>query len=893
MSFSKRAAIILLLTCTAFPAFSQNKALVGQVLDSLDNPVPYANVVAINQSTQKIGGFAVSNAEGRFRINLATGSAYLLRVSFVGFQQFEREISEWNPDESIQVVLTVDETMLDQVEVVTELPITMKGDTLTYKTDAFTSGNERKLKDVLEKLPGFEVDDNGEVKVQGKKVDKVMVDGKNFFDGDTKLATKNLPANAVDRVQVLKNFNEISPIRGLDTNESLALNIELKDGKKNLVFGDVTAGGGPKERYLGHANAFYYAPKLNLNLIADANNVGELAFTLQDYFRFSGGLAGLASRNGSRVELSGDDMGIPMAQRNNARDLETKLGALNVNFTPSRKWRHAGFFIASSSNNLLGSNSQRTYLRSDADNQETLESVNRVENASGLMKYSLTFTPREETYAKYSFFGKIADVETRTGLNSDFGTFDQQIATHQTRRPYSLQQKGEWYHAPNEKQVFSMEVNWENKYQDPLYDLTTNQRPFMGILAAEDAETYRFLQNQEIRSNLIEGAFNYYHILNATNHLNWTLGFNSTNQQLVGGVDLVEESQNTGLDEFTNDADFGIQDTYLGLTYKTKWKTVVFSPSLNLHRYAWKDMQEDVSREQDKWLLLPSIYAKWSIKTNRDLTYRFNQTASFMDVQKLATGWVIQDYNSIFTGNRMLDNGLFSNHSLGYNHFDFFSALNIFGNVNWQRKKDDLVTVTDFAGVNRLLTIQNIDPINETLNGDLTFDKRFNTFKLQAGGRWNSYKTHTLLDGEANQNQSFSQSYNFKFTTTVFEILEIDLGYTFDANNYQGGMVENTFTTHSPKLEIDLDIIKGLKLNADYTYNAYLNKGSNTQSHYEFLNAFLSYQGKSSPWEFRASVWNILDTQAIRRDSFSENLISTYSYWVQPRYGLLTVKYDL
>lgn len=624
MSFLKRAAIILYLTWMAFPAFGQSKALVGQVLDSLDNPVPYANVVAINQSTQKIGGFAVSNAEGRFRINLATGSSYLLRVSFVGFQQFEREISDWNPDESIQVVLTVDETTLDQVEVVTELPITMKGDTLTYKTDAFTSGNERKLKDVLEKLPGFEVDDNGEVKVQGKKVDKVMVDGKNFFDGDTKLATKNLPANAVDRVQVLKNFNEVSPIRGLDNNESLALNIELKDGKKNLVFGDVTAGGGPKERYLGHANAFYYAPKLNLNLIADANNVGELAFTLQDYFRFSGGLAGLASRNGSRVELSGDDMGIPMAQRNNARDLETKLGALNVNFTPSRKWRHAGFFIASSSNNLLGSNSQRTYLRSDENNQETLESVNRVENASGLMKYSLTFTPREETYAKYSFFGKIADIETRTGLNSDFRSFNQQIATRQTRRPYSFQQKGEWYHAPNEKQVFSMEVNWENKYQDPLYDLTTNQRPFMGMLAVEDAETYRFLQNQEIRSNLFEGAFNYYHILNATNHLNWTLGFSSTNQQLLGGVDLVEESQSTGLDEFTNDADFGIQDTYLGMTYKTKWNTVIFSPSLNLHRYAWKDMQEDISREQDKILLLPSVYAKWAIKTNRDLTYRFN-----------------------------------------------------------------------------------------------------------------------------------------------------------------------------------------------------------------------------------------------------------------------------
>ena len=289
MLFLKRFIAIGFFLLIALPSFSQNKNLIGQVLDSLNQPIAYANVVAVNQTTQKIGGFSISDGEGRFKLGLALGSEYLL-----GYKQFEVKISDWSDEEQIKVILSQDETMLDQVEVVTELPITMKGDTLTYKTEAFTTGTERKLKDVLEKLPGFEVDDNGEVKVQGKKVDKVMVDGKNFFDGDTKLATKNLPANAVDRVQVLKNFNEVGPVRGLDNDESLALNIQLKDGKKNMVFGDLTGGVGPEERYLGHANAFYYSPKVNLNLIADANNVGELAFTLQDYFRFSGGLAGLA-----------------------------------------------------------------------------------------------------------------------------------------------------------------------------------------------------------------------------------------------------------------------------------------------------------------------------------------------------------------------------------------------------------------------------------------------------------------------------------------------------------------------------------------------------------------------------------------------------------------------
>ncbi|WP_297337641.1 carboxypeptidase-like regulatory domain-containing protein, partial [Algoriphagus sp.] len=396
MSFSKHLITAFLLLLISASAWSQTKPLIGQVLDSLNQPIAYANVVVINQSTQKIGGFGITNEEGRFKVTLTSGPEYLLRVSFVGYQQFERVISTWDSETPLQVILSKSDIELGLVEVVSEMPVTMKGDTLTYKTEAFTTGNERKLEDVLEKLPGFQIDDNGEVKVQGKKVDKVLVDGKPFFDGDTKLATQNLPANAVDRIQVLKNFNEIAPIRGLDNNETLALNVQLKEGKKNMVFGDITAGAGPQRRYLTHTNAFYYAPKLNLNLIAGANNVGEQPFTLQDYFRFSGGMAGLGGRTGSSLRLSGDDLGIPLATRSNAASLETSLGAFNFNFNPSNNWRHSGFLIGSSSDNTLGSTSLRTYLNAGENNQELLNSASRIENKSGVLKYALTFTPNEE-----------------------------------------------------------------------------------------------------------------------------------------------------------------------------------------------------------------------------------------------------------------------------------------------------------------------------------------------------------------------------------------------------------------------------------------------------------------------------------------------------------------
>jgi hypothetical protein len=891
MVLIKRISLLAYFCLLAGFSMAQTKPFIGQVLDSLNRPIAYANVVAINQSTQKIAGFGISNNEGKFKVTLLEGPSYLIRVSFVGYRQYEQALSTWDSESPQLVILKQSDTQLGLVEVVSEMPVTMKGDTLTYKTDAFTTGTERKLEDVLEKLPGFQVDEEGGVKVQGKNVDKVLIDGKPFMDGNTKLATKNLPANAVDRVQVLKNFNEVGPMRGLDTNENLALNIQLKEGKKNMVFGDLTAGVGPQKRYLAHANTFYYAPKLNVNFIGGMNNVGEQPFTLQDYFRFSGGMGGLASRAGSRIQVNGEDLGIPMATRSNANSLETNLAAFNLNYSPSSKWRHTGFVIGSTANNGLGSSSLRTYLNTGQNNKEELLSSATVENRSALAKYAITYTPKEETYLKYSFFGKLSEIQNGNLLNSSFGDFTQNINTLSSRNPYALQQKLEWYHAPNEDQVFSMEMNWEKKYIDPFLDLTSSVKPLVGLYAIPNAASYRLLQNQELHTGTLEGLFNYYYILNPTNHLNWSIGMQQLNQDFVSGLSQVGSSQR--FDAFVNNNEFDFQDIYLGMSWKTKWKDWVLSPSANLHRYQWTDTQLGKRLEQDLLLVLPAMYAKWNITSNRSLTYRWGTEANFMDVQKLAQGLLLQDYNALFRGNRALDNGLFTTHTLSYTHFDMFSGLMIFGNANYQRKRNDLVTTTDFIGINRLFSVLNVEPVNKTLNGDVRVDKSFNKMKFELGGNWNAFQTNLFLDDQLTQNEQFSQTYDTKLTSTFFKVLEAKVGYSFTANQYVSGRINNTFTTHSPKLEVDLDLVKGFKLVADYTYSAYLNQAMGTRSDFDFLNTFLIYQGAKSPWEIKLSVWNIADTRAIRRDSFSESVVSTFSYLVQPRYALLTLKYDL
>ena len=139
----------------------------------------------------------------------------------------------------------VPDNVLDEVQITYEIPITIKGDTIVYNADSFKNGSERNLEDVIEKLPGVEINEDGQVEVEGKVVNKLMVNGKDFFDGDTKIATKNIPSNAVDKIQVLRNYSEVSQLKSVRNNsDSFALNIKLKEGKENFWFGNVKTGGG-------------------------------------------------------------------------------------------------------------------------------------------------------------------------------------------------------------------------------------------------------------------------------------------------------------------------------------------------------------------------------------------------------------------------------------------------------------------------------------------------------------------------------------------------------------------------------------------------------------------------------------------------------------------------
>ena len=391
---------LLLIAIFMVTGFSYAQITVkGIVKDSIGNPLEMANVIAINTQTKKLDSYGVTDGKGNYKLNLKKNTTYTVKVSYIGMKTTSVTVVTKEVDLLKNIKLQQDNA-LDEVNVTYKMPVTIKGDTIVYNADSFTSGTEKKLGDVLNKLPGVEVNDDGEIEVDGKTVKKVMVEGKDFFDGDSKLATKNIPANAIDKVQVLKNNSEVSQLsRVTDNEDNIVINIKLKEGKKSFWFGEITAGigvGMNDSRYIAHPKLFYYSPKYSVNIITDANNIGEIPFTRRDYFKFSGGFRN-AGGSGTSFNVASSDIGFLTLRNNKAKEIETRFGAVNFSYSPKKTWDLSGFIIYSGNDTDIEENSVRNYINPVANNNgesvatENTQSITKQKSDLGLIKLNSSY----------------------------------------------------------------------------------------------------------------------------------------------------------------------------------------------------------------------------------------------------------------------------------------------------------------------------------------------------------------------------------------------------------------------------------------------------------------------------------------------------------------------
>lgn len=871
----------------------------GFIQDGKKNPLEMANVMAVNTATKAMDSYGITNDKGKFQLTLKSNTSYSIKISYLGMKSKEIAISTQTANIAQNIVMDDAGIELEGVEIVREMPVSIKGDTIVYNADSFKSGTEKKLEDVLKKLPGVEVNADGEIEVEGKKVSKLMVEGKDFFDGDTKLGVKNIPADAIDKIQVLRNYNEVKALKGLENDQdNVAMNIKLKEGKKNFWFGDVTAGIGVAEldsRYIINPKLFYYSPEYSINLITNFNNIGELPLTAQDYFKFTGGFKNMMKKGGSNFNVSSNDLGISILRNNRAKEIETKFGATNFAYTITKKWNISGFGILSTSKTDLETKSKTTIL--DSGNEQKRDELTHQKNNLGLFKLSSSYKPNEKFQFDYDILTKLSKQNEdgnllRESVVSNISALET-ILTNKRQDPTSVNQDLSLYYTQSDKNIFAFEMQHLYQDENPFYNANLRTQPF--DLAGYTSGQNRNDLNQErfVKTNKVDAKLDYYYMVTPKSNINITLGNTFSYQDFNSHIfQILDNGTKNDLNDPTNNnqVQYNFNDAFLGFHYKILAGKFTLTPGVSVHTYNMKNTQSGTDYSQNFMKVLPDFFALYQIKKSETLTYNFSLSNDFTDINQLASGYVLSDYSSLFRGNRYLENATSQVHSLRYFKYNMFNFENIFANATYTKKVDAIKTKANFEGINQSSSPYNSNLADETFTGMGNYGRSFlKNYKASANATFNWSKFNNIQNNILATTESFSQSYTVRASTNYKNFPNIEFGYNALINKYSG----STFYTDKPFARLDYYFLKSFSFVSEYEFYHYYNGDKTVDNEYDFLSASLIYQKKDSKWEYKIAATNLLNTKYLNDDSFSQFSTRVSQYTVQPRYIIFSMKYNL
>lgn len=288
-----------------------SRSISGTLMDQdTEQPIPQANIRVLQQSDSTFVTGKASNDDGTFSIPVGNGS-YIVQVSFIGYHDLfqDVQISSTHPQARLgNLKMVQDAILLSEALVTAKAPeIVVKGDTLEYNADSYKVTESAVVEDLLKKMPGVEVDSEGKITVNGKEITKILVDGEEFFSSDPKVASRNLPAKMIDRLQVLERKTEMAQMTGFDDGEEEnVINLTVRPGMKEGLFGNAFAGYGSQDRYEANTMVNYMKDKDQYTFLGGVNNTNNAGFSdlASSMFGGMGGRGGRGRMFGARDGIS-------------------------------------------------------------------------------------------------------------------------------------------------------------------------------------------------------------------------------------------------------------------------------------------------------------------------------------------------------------------------------------------------------------------------------------------------------------------------------------------------------------------------------------------------------------------------------------------------------------
>lgn len=742
-------------------------SITGRLLDAADkSPLIEASLrlVKANRDSTYAGG-TTSDASGAFSIPVSAPGKYVLKISYIGYNSLRRNVTipQSGRVSLGDIEMSSSSIMLKEATVVgVKTEITVKEDTVEYNADSYKTQVNAVVEDLLKRLPGVEVDNDGKITANGKTISKILVDGKEFFADDTKATTKNLPANIVDKLQVIDRKSDLARLTGVDDGEDeTVINLTVKKGMKQGWFGNLVAGYGTDNRYGARGMVNRMVGNNHFSLMFGANNTNNMGFSDGGDGRFN--RRGGAGINKSQVvgfdfNVGNTDIfragGNVMYSRSD-RDSQSQK-ATSTTYSDYSKYTDS-----KSLSNAVGNNVRADFrIIWQPDSFNTLEfRPNMQLNFNDSWENSLSYTRHGQDATSAAKINNSLEQSIDNGKSYEFGgrlIYNYKFRRHRGRSlsamlrySYSNRHEDENDHTLNEyedaatddediAQLIKNHV-WSNRVQgrvtwtEPLGNVARGN-----FLQLAYNVNYRFNNSDKnvydrLRANapataaaLARPSYGTQYFMDALlqddalrSQMGDSFGFSTLdNEQLLYDILARDFNFNQALDEFNHNQSTQFRNNFLTQEFQLGYQKTTKQINLNIGMNMTGTMQESKDllnperNIQTQWLWNPAPYARfrWKITKTRSLQLFYRARAEQPSVTQLQPVPDVSNPMAVKLGNPDLKATFAHNINLRFNDFNQESQRSwmLGGNFSYTKNNISSVSLSDMSTGKRVSTYANL-----------------------------------------------------------------------------------------------------------------------------------------------------------------------------------------
>lgn len=894
-----------LLVCVS--TFAQNFKIKGQLQDAEKNiPLEAATVYLETIKDSALVTYTISNAKGEFNLIGDTYANKLnLLISSVGYETYKKEVSLSKEEIDLGIIkLQFSVESLDEILIKSRAPITVKKDTLEFNVASFKTKKDANVEDLLKELPGVEVDDEGNIKVNGKPVNKILVNGKPFFGDDPTIATRNLTKEIVDKIQVTDTKSDSEAFAGEDGDgENKTINITIQEDKNKGVFGRVAAGLGTDDRYEYAGIVNYFDNDRRLSMLSGGNNINSPGFSFGEIRKmfgagrsmwvnesggfgidgrsFGGGVGITTSSNtglnytddlGKKVSLTTnyfyagtDSENERIADRENIL-ADSRFFTTSSSFSNAKSDAHDGnlkFDIKADSTLLINNNTNVKLFKTSNNFQST---DNSRDEAGDLINSSFLFSDdqREENAFKNNF-----DVTKRFG---DRGAYVRANLTNEVTR-----NEGDRF-IESETEIFGDTPETISRNQktinsgafNSLYSQITYRYP---ILSKKLFLDLRYSYRNDFRENK-EWTFDFDEIAQAYTSFNEALStdFEFKNIRTTPGVSLAYKDKNLSLNFGGGHVNRKLEniDNLRNLRFDKRFKAI------ELNGYFRYKLNQSAS-----------TYVGYSLDNSPP---EISQLQPFQDVSNPL---------NIITGNPNLQPSNSHNVYAGFNNYDFQKKSGVYGYFNAVVTNDKVVPRTTVnENLIRNTTYDNVDG-DYRINGSFSKNRSFKldslrTLKVGVGAYANLNRVVNFNNDVQYASRTTSVTPNINLSLDWKNVFQFRPSYyisftntTYDIDQFR----DRKFARHSLRLRTTTNVPENLEWSNDVQFNYNPDVAPGFQRSAWFWNTTVAYSILKKKATITLKIYDLLNQNTNARRTATDNYIEDVESTVLRQYFMLSFSY--